>query len=167
MHLMRDVYLLPLAACMTVAMAHPACTAAAELQLASDFSIAQVQEMPCPVTAHWCVTRRDYPAFNAIEWQVGLRAPNSGNSPLFEQVKSADCVIRFPDAAAVTLHWSKGSHAEPSDFRPCRSRLARHKTITLESFGGRSSDGVMPYFNLAIAGTPGLFALGAAMCRVG
>ena len=66
----------------------------------------------------------------------------------------------FPSAQEVTLHWSEGSHSRVSDFRPRTERLVVGKPFTLESFGGRSSDGVMPYFNLATEGGGLIVAVG-------
>lgn len=90
-----------------------------------------------------------YPEHAATEWQFRLRAPEAGESPLYENLKSADFEVAFPANAAVSLHWSKGSHSEPGDFEPKTNPLVVGETFSLESFGGRSSDGVMPYFNLA------------------
>ena len=90
-----------------------------------------------------------YPDHAATEWQFRLRAPEAGESPLYENLKSADFEVAFPADAAVMLHWSKGSHSEPGDFEPKANPLVVGEPFVLESFGGRSSDGVMPYFNLA------------------
>jgi len=90
-----------------------------------------------------------YPEHDATEWQLRLQAPEAGESPLYENLKSADFEVAFPANAAAMLHWSKGSHSEPGDFEPKTNPLVVGEPFTLESFGGRSSDGVMPYFNLA------------------
>jgi alpha-galactosidase len=90
-----------------------------------------------------------YPDQAATEWQFRLRAPEAGESSLYENLKSADFEVAFPPDAKVRLHWSKGSHSEPGDFEPQTNPLVVGEVFSLESFGGRSSDGVMPYFNLA------------------
>jgi len=90
-----------------------------------------------------------YPDQAATEWQFRLRAPEDGESPLYENLKSADVEVAFPANTPVRLHWSKGSHSEPGDFEPKTNPLVVGEVFSLESFGGRSSDGVMPYFNLA------------------
>ena len=90
-----------------------------------------------------------YPDQAATEWQFRLRAPEAGESPLYENLKSADFEVAFPPDAKVRLHWSKGSHSEPGDFEPKTNPLVVGEPFVLKSFGGRSSDGVMPYFNLA------------------
>jgi len=89
----------------------------------------------------------------AVEWQVRLRGPT-------EDPKSADFVLRFPKASPVSLHWNRGSHAEPADFQPLSETLTAGKPVVLESFGGRSSDGVLPYFNLAGEGGGLIVAVG-------
>jgi alpha-galactosidase len=101
-----------------------------------------------------------YPDQAATEWQFRLRAPAAGESPLYENLKSADFEVAFPAGAPVTLHWSKGSHSDPGDFEPKTETLTTGKTFSLESFGGRSSDGVMPYFNLSSEGGGLIVAIG-------
>jgi alpha-galactosidase len=101
-----------------------------------------------------------YPDQAATEWQFRLRAPEAGESPLYENLKSADFQVAFPPDAKVRLHWSKGSHSEPGDFEPKTNQLVVGEVFSLESFGGRSSDGVMPYFNLASEGGGLIVAVG-------
>ena len=106
------------------------------------------------------IESRSYPKHAATEWQLRLQAPERGKSPLYENLKSADFEVAFPADAPVNLHWSKGSHSEPRDFEPRTDRLAAGETFALESYGGRSSDGVMPYFNLAGKGVGLIVAIG-------
>ena len=101
-----------------------------------------------------------YPDQAATEWQFRLRAPEAGESPLYENLKSADFEVAFPPDAKVRLHWSKGSHSEPGDFEPKTNPLVVGEIFSLESFGGRSSDGVIPYFNLAGEGGGLIVAIG-------
>lgn len=101
-----------------------------------------------------------YPDQAATEWQFRLRAPEAGESPLYENLKSADFEVAFPPNAKVRLHWNKGSHSEPGDFEPKTNPLVVGEVFSLESFGGRSSDGVMPYFNLAGEGGGLIVAIG-------
>lgn len=106
------------------------------------------------------VTANAYPEFAATEWQLRLRSPETGASPLYENLQSADFDVSFPSNSPVRLHWSKGSHSEPSDFEPKIETLTIGKAFALESFGGRSSDGVMPYFNLCGQGGGLIVAVG-------
>ena len=106
------------------------------------------------------IQTQGYPDHSAAEWQFRLRAPEAGEPPLYENLKSADFEVAFPPDAKVRLHWSKGSHSEPGDFEPKTNPLVVGEVFSLESFGGRSSDGVMPYFNLASEGGGLIVAVG-------
>jgi alpha-galactosidase len=107
----------------------------------------------------WEFVRRDYADFNAVEWQVRLRGvPDEPGLVL--DLNSADLLVRFPAASGVSVHWSKGSHDEPSDFQPREDVLHIGQAFSAHSFGGRSSDGAMPYFNLAAKGGGLVFAIG-------
>lgn len=133
---------------------------ASAISLGEDFRLAQLHRMPRSSASLWRFEERDYPTANAVEWQVRLQASARDVSPLFEDVRSADFVVTFPTHSEVILHWSKGSHDEPSDFQPRESVLRNGQVMALESFGGRSSDGVMPYFNLAAQGGGLIVAVG-------
>jgi len=130
------------------------------IQLTEDFKLAELRAMPRRASTQWRFVRRDYPTVNAVEWQVRLRSPEREDPPLWENPCSADFVVAFRLDAAASLHWSKGSHDSPSDFQPCEDALDKGKTLTLESFGGRSSDGTLPYFNVASQGGGLILALG-------
>lgn len=133
---------------------------ASDLMLNRDFQIASVVQMPRADLPGLSLNSRVYPEPIAIEWQVRLQAPTAGESPLFENVPSADFTLTFPSEQPVALHWSKGSHSEVTDFQPRRESLVLGQPFALESFGGRSSDGVMPYFNLASDGGGLIVAVG-------
>ena len=120
------------------------------LSLVASADAIELPASPLRETVHGLrIESLEYPEHDATEWQLRLQAPEAGESPLYENLKSADFEVAFPANAPVTLHWSKGSHSEPGDFEPKTNPLVVGETFSLESFGGRSSDGVMPYFNLA------------------
>ena len=135
-------------------------TPLAVLQVASAQGIERPDAPLREVVPGLRIEARPYPEHGATEWQFRLRAPASGESPLYENLQSADFEVAFPSGAPVTLHWSKGSHSDPGDFEPKTETLSAGKTFSLESFGGRSSDGVMPYFNLSGAGGGLIVAIG-------
>ena len=131
-----------------------------ELSLTSDFQMGKLHQMPLPASEQLSVKQRDYPSENSVEWQVRLKAPATGDTSIVDNALSADFAVQFPTEKSVTLHWSKGSHAEASDFLPRQESLSASTPFVLESFGGRSSDGVMPYFNLATEGGGLILAVG-------
>ena len=93
--------------------------AASELVLSREFRISELHEMPCAASHSGLrFEKRVYQKENALEWQVRLQSPAGEVSPLYEDVQSADFTMRFPSDQGVTLHWSKGSHSEATDFQP-------------------------------------------------
>ena len=72
------------------------------------------------------------------------------------------------------LHYSRGSTAVASDFQPMEASLTAGTNLTLNSNQGRSSDGILPFFNIERPdGTGRIFAIGwsgqwnATFTRVG
>jgi alpha-galactosidase len=135
--------------------------AAGTLVLSREYRVAEEREMP-GASSHpgLRAERRDYPAYHAVEWRVRLQGAADGSGPVFENARSADFTVQFPTDPPPTLHWSKGSQSDPGDFQPQVEALLPGRPFALESFGGRSSDGAMPYFNLAADGGGLIVAVG-------
>lgn len=133
-----------------------------QLTLTSDFLLGKLHQMPRAASEQLSIEQLDYVSENAVEWQLRLHAPAKGEASNLDSALSADFAVQFPSEGSTTLHWSKGSHAEASDFSPRQEALSHDKAIVLESFGGRSSDGAMPYFNLATEGGGLIVAVGWA-----
>lgn len=132
-----------------------------EWVLSPDFQLGDANPLRLvPATVGLSAEPHNYSDHNATEWQVRLQDVPGAAQTLLVDVKSADFVVRFPTDSAVTLHWSRGSHAEASDFQPLADVLKPGSPLALESFGGRSSDGTLPYFNLAGEGGGLIVAIG-------
>ncbi len=132
-----------------------------QLVLSPQFLPSKLPEMPCSsLPPGLRYHRREYAGQRAFEWQLRLRAPSSGTPPLYERLRSADFTVVFPVDRPITVHWNTGSHAEVTDFQPHVETLKAGVAIEFESFGGRSSDGVLPYFNLATEGGGLIVAIG-------
>ncbi|NLV45077.1 MAG: hypothetical protein GXY07_11325 [Candidatus Hydrogenedentes bacterium] len=121
----------------------------AVLRLSENYTAAFPSFLPRKAISPWLIEALEHPGFEAIEWQVHLKRAPGEEPGVVQDIPSADFTVVFPTSQPITLYWSKGSHAETSDFEPRESVLANETPIVLSSFGGRSSDGVMPYFNLS------------------
>lgn len=119
------------------------------LQLSADFKWIDSAQPPRAPTPHLSMSHVDYLQHDAVEWQVYLNPSANGQAQRVNDIRSADFEISFRDTDLLRLHWNKGSHAEASDFQPRAQLLSMSEPVVLESIGGRSSDGVMPYFNLS------------------
>lgn len=158
-HLLVVLFILSVSPAWTVCA--PASKTGGQLTITRDGRLGNLKQMPSDAShPGLSFERRDYVEHDAIEWQVRLQSPGSGDSPLYKDVKSANFVVTLPADGPVVLHWAKGSHADATDFRPLREPLQEGKPVLVESFGGRSSDGAMPYFNLASATGGLIVALG-------
>lgn len=127
------------------------------ITLTGDFTLGNLDRLASGKTTDRQFVLTKHGEFDAIEMattlsEKGLEIPASG--------VTADITLAFPAADLLRLRWSKGSHSETSDFRPMAEELVSGQPVTLESFGGRSSDGVMPYFNVAGAGGGVILAIG-------
>lgn len=133
----------------------------ADLKLTPEYRLGELGAMPRPpMPPGGSAARVDYSGEDAAEWKIRIAVPASVESPLYENLKSADFVVQFPSTNGPSVHWSLGSRNESSDFAPRSGALVTGKPFVLESFGGRSSDGAMPYFNLADGGGGLILAVG-------
>ncbi len=132
-----------------------------ELILSEDYQMEHLKRMPVASRVDgMCFSRHDDPDLGAVEWRVELAVPAGKPAIQYDGCPSADFVVRFPTAAPVTLHWNRGSQSKPSDFQPLSTLLAPEQPVTFVPFGGRSSDGVLPYFHLAADGGGLIAAVG-------
>jgi alpha-galactosidase len=89
-----------------------------------------------------------------------LKFKNNGakDTPIIEQIEPLDSSpAKIGD---VTIHHAHGSKAEPEDFAPLTNVLHNGETFSMESNGGRSSQGNMPFFDLQFADSGILGAIG-------
>ncbi len=90
-----------------------------------------------------------YPGFDAVEWVLHLTNHGSADTPILENIHVADFAWKDAGDAPITLHHAEGSHAIITDFQPKSTPLETGTPAVFTPFGGRSSDGVLPFFNLA------------------
>jgi alpha-galactosidase len=87
------------------------------------------------------VTRRP----GSVEWRSRLTNSAAGPSALLSDLRPLDVAFELGSVAAV-LHSAKGSKCKVDDFEPVVQTLADGAPVHLEPDGGRSSDGVFPFF---------------------
>ena len=94
-------------------------------------------EVRCVVTEY-----SDYPA---VEWVVFFENKGSGATPIISDVQAADFSLSSTGIGDFDVHHADGSHADPTDFHPRATKLTRGEELRFAPYGGRSSDGVLPY----------------------
>ena len=81
----------------------------------------------------------------ALEWVLYFRNAGTADAPILEDVQAMDFEIEAsPGRGEFALHYAEGSHEKITDFQPREKIIAPGDTIRLSSFGGRSSDGILP-----------------------
>ena len=97
-------------------------------------------EVRCVVTEY-----SDYPA---VEWTVFFKNKGSGTTPIISDVQAADILLSSSAPGDFVVFHADGSRADPTDFHPRETKLIRGEELRFAPYGGRSSDGALPYFNL-------------------
>jgi alpha-galactosidase len=100
-------------------------------------------------------TFADYPA---VEWVLGIRNASTVDSAVLSDLHALDLTVPVAASAEVGLHYARGSTAQASDFKAVDRRLAAGDQVRLTPSGGRSSDGVLPFFNVELPDGLGVIA---------
>lgn len=98
-----------------------------------------------------CVTI-DYSLFSdtsALEWTLRVRNDGGAASAVVEDFLTL--TLERPTKGNTSLFYSKGGNAAEDDFLPVSASLKNGDSLWIGSNGGRSSSGVLPFFNLYTA----------------
>ncbi len=91
-----------------------------------------------------------YADFPAVEWTLHFKNSGLADTPILEQVQALDaCFGAGSPPDAFRLRYALGSHESIKDFAPQENDLSA--PLRLSPCGGRSSDGVFPFFHLSKA----------------
>jgi alpha-galactosidase len=96
----------------------------------------------CDITEH-----NDFPA---VEWVLHIENRGSQDTPILERILPLDAEFKTAAQANVVVHHSVGEKNSWQSYAPVEDILAPgSKELVFAPLGGRSSDGQMPFFNLA------------------
>ena len=98
---------------------------------------------------------RDFPV---VEWMLYFKNNGSTDTPILENIQALDISLRANNVDTCRLNYAEGSHMYITDFKPLEKTLAVNDRVSLASFGGRSSDGYLPFFNLTLPGEGGVIS---------
>ena len=96
-------------------------------------------ELQCLLTEY-----TDYPA---LEWVVFFENKGNDVTPVFSNIHVADLTFSAKDTGNFVLHYAAGSQAHITDFQPQTETLVLGQEKRFAPYGGRSSDGILPFFN--------------------
>jgi alpha-galactosidase len=98
------------------------------------------------------VLYRDFPV---VEWTAWFSNEGKSNTLVLEQVQALDIRIGCSKSDDVAVHYHVGSPCTPTDYMPLVTALPAGGRLPIATSGGRSSNSVLPYFNVQ-SGTRGL-----------
>ena len=90
----------------------------------------------------------EYRDFPAVEWVLHLKNEGQAATPILSDIQPLTVSVAVTPAEPCTLHYAKGSAAGLDDFAPQVCGLLPGSRFELRSLGGRSSNGVLPFFNV-------------------
>ena len=102
----------------------------------------------------------EYRDFPAVEWTLYFKNPGTSRSTMIEEIQALDTRFSRGGGGEFLLHHGLGSRTHPDDYMPIETALPPKAEQKLASVGGRGSDGVLPYFNLAWPGRGVAIAVG-------
>ena len=100
---------------------------------------------------------RDFPA---VEWTLHLTNEGQAATPILSDIRPLAISVAATPAEPCALHYAKGGVAALDDFAPQQHGLELSSRFELGSAGGRSSNGVLPFFNVQAGGRGLIEAVG-------
>ena len=93
----------------------------------------------------------EYSDFPAIEWVLHFENRGTETTPILEKILPLDATFKAAARDKIVVHHSVGEKNSGESFAPVEDVLSPEdqKGMVFAPIGGRSSDGVMPFFNLA------------------
>lgn len=99
-------------------------------------------------------------AFPSVEWIAYIKNAGKENTPILQDILALDAALPLPANASSRLYWAKGAVASFDDFAPQESKIEAGKPLRFQPGGGRSSNQVLPFFNIAGGGGGVITAIG-------
>lgn len=92
---------------------------------------------------------RTFDSFDATDWLMELENTGSAESPILEKILPVEWQSIVPASENAYLHYAKGSSCTVDDFLPITEPITPWRcSRVLAPVGGRSSNGILPFFNL-------------------
>lgn len=103
----------------------------------------------------------EYTDYPVIEWTLYFKNNGTTDTPILSNIQALDTHISGKQDNQYRLHHYTGSSSIPEDFEPHVSDLLPNADpVKFAPFGGRSSNGTWPYFNVEGTGEGIILALG-------
>lgn len=98
--------------------------------------------------------------FPAVDWVVYFENEGQEDTPILEAILPLDIALSAESDEPVKLHQIHGDACNEESFLPFETRLEAGRDIAFQPTGGRSSNGVFPYFTMEHRGEGVIVAIG-------
>jgi len=104
---------------------------------------------------------KEYAGFAATEWLLTFENKGTRDTPILDQVLPLDLQLARRGSGEFKLRYAEGSHERITDFQPFEVPLPPGTNRQFTAYGGRPSDGFLPFFHVVQpAGGGAIVALG-------
>jgi alpha-galactosidase len=106
-----------------------------------------------------CDVRR-FRDFAAVEWVLHFRNTGDAETPILADIQPLDAAFALPRGQPCRVHHARGSECRSDDFAPLVTSLGPSRLdpqagwigegnpLVVQTHGGRSSNGALPFFNV-------------------
>jgi len=101
-----------------------------------------------------------YPAFDAVKWVLSFKNIGKHDSGRISCQKTLDASFPIDASRECVLHRIRGSRISRFDFFPQDTLLDAGTKLKFVPFGGRSSDGEFPFYNIDLGESGFVLAVG-------
>lgn len=91
---------------------------------------------------------RRFSDVDGVDWVLEFDNHGDVDTPIIEDVFPLDWQISIAESESVRIHSANGSQCRIDDFVPHTTNLGIGGNLSLAPVGGRSSDGVLPFFSI-------------------
>ena len=114
----------------------------------------------------------EFADFPVVEWVVYFKNTGAADTPIIENIQAMDCGLPLRRRQTARVHYANGSDCRLDDFAPQVTplgpdqdnpqgrMLGEGNPLRLESKGGRSSCGTLPFFNMDMGSSGVIGAVG-------
>jgi len=124
---------------------------------------------------------KQYPEYNAVEWVLNFENTGEENTGIISDINDCDIVFEIPEAETLSpgympkkgypcvtsmngcvpgYYYTSNDVVSATEFNTSDEFLTPGKIKNYQSRGGRSSDEIMPFFNISCKGTGAMVAIG-------
>jgi alpha-galactosidase len=105
-------------------------------------------------------TATEFTNFPTCEWTLTFKNTGTADTPILENIQSANLTVTRPAASEFLLHYSCGADSSATDYAPLEAALEKGSKRAFAPNGGRPTNGAWPYYNVQWGDRGAILAIG-------